>query len=442
MDLLSLVEDRNRWWREPRARATLHPYRRALQREVLRRVERVDDRRATVVVGARQVGKSVLLRQTVDDLLSRGIPPANVTYFDFSDARLVQAVGPWEVAAVEPTAVSEAWPRVLLLDEITRSTNWDLWLKQAVDEGGFRIVATDSAASLLRRGAQESGVGRWDELRLEGLSFEEFIALNAEADEGMDEALTRQPNLLERYLALGGFPEHARSEKPDEVRERLRQDVAERTLSDLVQLDVDLDRIRRLLVYLAQESGSILNLEDRAVDLDADRRSVRHWIGLLERTALLAPLEQHTGPKASSRLRSRPKVYVSDHGLVGAFAPSPLDNASVRPKVFEAVVFRHLREVAPALRGELRYFRRNHEIDFVLDLPGRRVAIEVTASRERWREKVTELGRAGSEVEAQSLILVHGGMAETGAAADSRVRPVPLLDFLLRPAALVERKDG
>jgi predicted AAA+ superfamily ATPase len=391
------------------------------------------------------VGKSTLLKQTVDDLLARGWPSANVTYFDFSDPRLSQGLGAWEVAEVDPGALSADWPRALLFDEISRSTNWDLWLKQAVDQGGFRLVATDSAASLLRLGAQESGVGRWDELRMEGLTFPEFVSFNAGSDESASAALARQPDLLERYLALGGFPEHVWSESFGEVRERIRQDVAERTMGDLLRFDVDVERARRLFVYLVQESGTILNIADRASDLGADPRPVKKWVELLETAALLAPLPQHTGGKASSRLRSRPKLYACDHGLVTAFAVAPTDAAELRPKVFETVVFRHLREVASARRAELRYFRQNHstEIDFVVDLEDRRVGVEVTSSRSKWQERLLRLERAGSEVKADRLVLVHGGLAEKEEPPLSKVVPVPLVDFLIGPEiVLAEATHG
>jgi len=45
-------------------------------------------RRAAVLTGPRQVGKTTLLQQLADALVAQGVPPAQVTYFDFSDERL------------------------------------------------------------------------------------------------------------------------------------------------------------------------------------------------------------------------------------------------------------------------------------------------------------------------------------------------------------------
>jgi len=74
----------------------------------------------------------------------------------------------------------------------------------------------------------------------------------------------------------------------------------------------------------------------------------------------------------------------SDHGLITAFAsaPEPIEVADIRARVFEAAVFRHLREVARADHGVLSFGRveENLEIDFIIRYPGHAVGIEVTSS--------------------------------------------------------------
>ena len=265
-------------------------------------------------------------------------------------------------------------------------------------------MATDSAARLLRDGARESGQGRWDEIYIEGLTFREFVRLHGGSDEGIEAILRRAPNLHERYLALGGFPEYVLSEDYPEVRRRLRSDIAERAiLRDLSGLGVDVERVKDLFVYLLQDSGAELNAEARARDLSADARSMRDWARLLSDTLLVAPLDRFHR-NAAAGLRSRSKIYAADPGLVMAFAPLPVQDPSVRAKAFEAAVFRHLREVARTNEGKLTFFRHKEklEIDFVLEGPEGLVAIEVTSGMRlrgrqdgRLRQAAKEWGRTG-----------------------------------------------
>jgi predicted AAA+ superfamily ATPase len=439
VSFVPILEDQNPWWREPSHRsARRYPARRDLQPLVLAQLLRRDDRRAVVLLGPRQVGKTILLRQTADDLLEAGLPPGNLTYFDFSDERLTGGPTLREVAEANPVGFDPEQPRVLLFDEVRLGGDWDRWLKQAVDAGGYRIAVSDSAASLLRDGGRESGQGRWDEHRLEGLSFREFLRLQAGREETEEAVLRRGPNQLERYLALGGFPEHAGSDDFPEVRRRLRGDIADRAiLRDLLVFNVEVQRVKDLFVYLAQDSGAEFNSETRGNDLKADPRTIREWARLLTETLLIARLDRFSH-RAAATLRSPYKHYAADHGLVAAFSAASPSSERVRAQVFEAVVFRHLRELALGLNATLTYFRQGKgegEIDFVLQGSAGLLGVEVTCSSRLRPEKIERVRQAGKVLGTDRLILVHGGSVEETA---GDVRSVPLQRFLLDPSGILE----
>jgi predicted AAA+ superfamily ATPase len=444
---LEVLQDQNPWWRSAQARRALaYPVRRELQREVLERIGRLADRRALVMVGPRQVGKTVLLLQTADDLLRAGWPPANLTYFDFSDDRLLEEATPRQVVDARPDGYEPDRPRVLLLDEINVVAKWDRWLKQAVDAAaGLRIVATGSAAAWMRTSGQESGQGRWDELQLEGLSFREFLALHAESGEPVEATFSRERGLIERYLAVGGFPEHARRQSPDdaatdefaEVFRRLREDIADRAIRrDLGRSGLDVERVRKLFVYLVESSGGIFKATARASDLDADPRSVREWLQRLSETLLLVRLEPwHRRPAA--RLRSQPKIYAADPGLVSAFSPAA---RLERARQFEAAAFRHLRAAARELSADLRYYRTDDglEIDFVLQTAKELIGIEVKSSIRVRPEEIDRLRQAGASLGASRVLFVYGGALSE---PDREVPRIALQKFLLDPIAALRGEE-
>jgi predicted AAA+ superfamily ATPase len=445
---LTILQDQNPWWRSAHARrASSYPVRRELQLEVIQRVQRLSDRRAVVIAGPRQVGKTVLLLQTADDLLDAGWPPANLTYFDFSDDRLLAETTPRQVIAALPEGHDPEQPHALLLDEINVVPRWDRWLKQAVDaSGGLRIVATGSAASSIRVGGQESGQGRWDELQLEGLSFREFLALHSPPGESVEATFRRERGLIDRYLAVGGFPEHARREFPErdlaaelaEVFRRLREDIADRAIRrDLGRAGVDVERVRRLFAYLVENSGAIFKAPERARDLEADPRSVREWLHRLTDTLLLVRLEQHH-KRAAARLRSQAKIFAADPGLASAFSPAA---QAERGRAVESAVFRHLRAVARALPAEVFYFRPDDdlEIDFVLQAERELIGIEVTSSLRIRPEKMRRLVQAASVLGASRVLLVYGGaVSETV----SGVPVVALAQFLVDSAGAVRGEEA
>ncbi len=439
--IVQILEDRNPWWLDPEARRVVPPARRDLYERLERFVGAEGGRRAALITGPRQVGKTTLLLQLANELLSQGWPPGNLTYFDFSDDRLVEQISARNVVDLTTIGRSPDLPRLFLLDEISKSARWAAWLKQAVDTSRDRFVVTDSAASALRVGGVESGQGRWDEMSIEGLSFNEFLRVIAPG-QAAGQTLRRVPNTVERYLEIGGFPEHASSEDYPQVRERIREDITDRAiLRDLLHLGFDVDRLKKLFVYVVQDSGAIFNASTRSRDLGADPRSTAQWVRALEDTRLIEPLEGYAG-SAAPRLRLQPKIYASDHGLVTALAPSGslVRDQRSRSRAVEAVVFRHLRDVAHSVRGDLNFFRRriksdDFEADFVLSFDRERVVIEVTSSPEPPARKYNRLLRVGQILNTPRLVMIHGGVVDV---TEPRVTSLSLPRFLLQPELVLE----
>ncbi|HSL82399.1 MAG TPA: ATP-binding protein [Thermoanaerobaculia bacterium] len=442
MSIEELVTELNPWWEDATARvARSLPARRDLQPKLVEHLLHLSDRRAWAIAGPRQVGKTVMLRQTIDDLLDRDWPPSNITYFDFSDARMTEGVLPNVITDVVPSWVREDLPRVLLFDEISRAINWDLWLKNVVDRGGFRVAVTDSSASLLRTGTRESGQGRWDEVKLEGLSFLEAIGFIASEGEEPRETLQRRPDLFDRYVKAGGYPAYLQIDDLDFVRRELREHVGDRAVvRDLVRSGVDVERARALFVFLVQESGTIFKVGERARQLSADTRSVHDWLRLLEEAALVSRLPRFA-VRPSRRMLGDPKIYASEHGLIWALSLPSARPAEVLAKVYEAVVFRHLREIARVWGRSLSYFRRRNdlEIDFVLELPSKRIAVEVTSQRAVSESRIDRVRKAAQELGADSSIVIFGGI--TRAHRDA-VGVLPLVEFLIDPAGAIGVEDS
>lgn len=448
--LESLLLVQNPWWRDPSSRkARAFPVRRQAFAEMVERLSDAGNRRALVLTGPRQVGKTTLLRQVADYFLDQGWPPGNLLAFDFSDERVTGEVTAREVVEYEPEGLVLDHPRLLLLDEIRLAPGWSAWLKQAVDDGVGRILATDSASSVLREGKRDSGLGRWDELKVEGLLFREYLRLVGMPQEEPEHTLERVPNALERYLTVGGFPEHAASEDLDDALERLRSDIADkailRDLKDLKRLDLDVDRVHDLFFYLVRDSGSIFNASKRTRDFEPRPKSltVQGWVDRLLDTMLLARLEKRT-LRATEELRKRPqpKIFAADHGLIVAFSPFPkrLDGEGIRPRVFESVVFRHLRELVRRVSGKLTFFRDNNEeeIDFVLNCDQGVFGVEVTSSSETRGRKLALLEKADRALGADRLFLIHGGFREF---TEKNIRGIPLRAFLLQPDSILESTD-
>jgi len=173
--------------------------------------------------------------------------------------------------------------------------------------------------------------------------------------------------------------------------------------------------------------------------LDADPRTASQWLHLLIQTGLIAALPRWTPGKsgkpgkASSELRTHPKVYASDHGLLLAFAAQAAEDSELQGRILETVVYRHLRAVRDDDR-DVAYFRVDDrcEIDFVMSLNDDTIGVEVTAARNVDGEKLAKVAAAGVRLGTKRLFVVHGGLFE---GERQGIQLVPRHRFLSDPKA-------
>lgn len=176
-ELIGVLSQFNPWWKGT-AIPDLPDWKRASFNELYHWVYQPPAPRAILLSGARQVGKTTLILQTIDALIKeQGVPPANILYATFDH--------PF-IKMVSTDAVLEAWrermPKLpgkeyLFLDEAQFIRDFGTWVKHQVDFSKHRrIIFTGSAMPLIHKN-QESGVGRWHTIRLTTLSFYEYLQL-------------------------------------------------------------------------------------------------------------------------------------------------------------------------------------------------------------------------------------------------------------------------
>lgn len=78
-ELFAVLRQYNPWWDGGRF-PDLPNWRRAAFREIVEWTRNPPAGRALLLSGARQVGKTTLLLQAIDDLLARGAAPTNILY--------------------------------------------------------------------------------------------------------------------------------------------------------------------------------------------------------------------------------------------------------------------------------------------------------------------------------------------------------------------------
>jgi len=246
-----------------------------------------------VLTGPRQVGKTTLSRQLVDELAG-----SQYLNHDVVAHRAVILAQSWRVSAP-----------LLVLDEIHKMRDWKSWLKGVADgrTPGQQLLVTGSARMDTFRQSGESLAGRYFRLRLHPLSVREW---SEQMQVPASAALT---HLLNR----GGFHEPALATS-DADAQRWRADY----FSGLVREDVlefsrlqEVNAMRLFAEMLRSRVGSPLSLASLSRDLGVSSVTLAKYLDILQALFIVFVVRPWHRNIARATLQA-PKVYFFDTGLV------------------------------------------------------------------------------------------------------------------------------
>ncbi len=345
----------------------------------------VEDTPAIFVAGARQTGKSTLVRAFAERT-------GGWTYRSFDDLGALAAAG------ADPRGFVESLGARAILDEVQRVPEILLPLKAEIDRDRRpgRFLLTGSANVLALPKVSESLAGRMEILTLWPLAQAElegttpgFVDACFEGrPDGLRIAGAGRADLVQRMLR-GGYPE-AVSRKGIEGRARwfdaYLAALLQKDLRDLAAIE-RLSEMPRLLRLLATRTGAQLNLADLGRALGMNQVTLKRYFTLLEAlylVFLLPPWLENRG----KRLARTPKPFLNDAGLLARLLDVEPDGLGSRPAdlgpILETFAVAELMRTAPFSRARprLHHFRTadGKEVDVVMEgRGGQIVGVEVKA---------------------------------------------------------------
>lgn len=351
------------------------PFQRPHGAELARRL-REPRRFIQVVAGPRQVGKTTMVQQVTAGM---DVP---VRYASADEPTLRDAA--WIGAQWEAARAASPGGGVLVLDEVHKATGWAEAVKRLWDEDtrarrSLKVVLLGSAPLLVQRGLGESLAGRFEILHLPHWSLAEMRAAFGFS--------------TEEYLYFGGYPGAAPlAGEPDRWRRYILDSLVETTIARDVLLLARVDKpalLRRLFDLGCRHSGQVLSYTKMLGQLQdaGNTTTLAHYLDLLAGAGMLTGLPKYAA-RAVRQRGSIPKLLVMNTALMTATAGlSPAETREDREfhgRLVESAVGAHLVNAAAGGLGDVFYWReRNHEVDFVVRIGRRVVAIEVKSGRRR-----------------------------------------------------------
>ena len=264
--------------------------------------------KAILITGARQVGKSTLLKKVFPDR----------NYVSLDDPFLEQQ------AKEGGNMFLTLNPPPITIDEVQRAKELFRYIKIKCDESEEKglFFLSGSQPFHLMQNVSESLSGRIGIIELSGLSIRECVGdvfnrhflPTLEYVTERKRTLQRQENIW-KLIHVGGYPELQDKEKEwnafyaDYVKTYMERDVRE--LAAVQNLSV----FRQFMIAVAARTGEILNYSAIASEIGKDVGTVKNWISILEASGIVYLLEPYTSNILKRAIKS-PKLYFRDTGLV------------------------------------------------------------------------------------------------------------------------------
>lgn len=315
-----------------------------------------------VVMGARQIGKSTVVKQVLKDL--------DMPYQFFSADNVPATNNAWISdcwAAVRSLKESRGWKSVILvIDEIQKIANWSEVVKKEWDDDTFhdrdiKVLLLGSSRVLLEKGLSESLAGRFEEIRMSHWSYQE-----------MKECFGFS---LDQYMFYGGYPGAATLiGDEDRFSQYIQSAIIEATINKDILMDTPISKpalLRQTFELGAAYSGELLSLNKMLGSLQDAGNTVTlaGYINLLDESGLLCGLQKFSVDMARRRA-SIPKLQVYNNALKMVYSPLTFEQAILNRKawgrIFESGIGAYLVSQAFVHRFEVFYWReRDDEVDFV-----------------------------------------------------------------------------
>lgn len=344
---------------------------------------RVQYSRCTLVIGARQVGKSTLIRHEFADY--------NRANFDDYLTRLQ--------AKEEPKLFFINNPSPLFIDEVQKEPAILEEIKRIVDESNDRgmFILSGSQKLTLMKGVSESLAGRVSVCELNGLSLREIhhVSFNRHFIP-TDEYIKAREKQLVSYdhiwdiIHRGSYPELY--DIPRDWQDFYASYLAtyiERDIHELISAESI--TFTKFLTAVAARTGEILNYANIAGDIGVSEPTVKTWLSILERTGIVYLLQPYSA-SALTRAIKAPKVYFRDTGLACYLSrwlsADALKNSAVAGNMFETFIVSEILKSytneGKDYRFQIFYYRgkdkkasMENEIDLIIEENGILYPVEI-----------------------------------------------------------------
>ena len=335
-----------------------------------------------VVTGARQVGKSTLMKNTFGGA-------DNVKYVTLDHPILRN------LAKTDPELFLQQYAAPVIIDEIQYAPELLPYIKMQIDSDrkNGQYFLTGSQMFHLMKNVSESLAGRVGIASLYGMSQCEIDGRNERLflpSNKFDGQSTATITSVFDRIYRGSMPQMVVDENlsPEDYYGAYVQTYLERDIRDLVEIKKE-SAFLKFISCVAARTGQELNLSNIAADVSIDVKTAERWLSLLVTSGLVFLLQPYSG-NTIKRIVKRPKLSFMETGLACHLClwnnPRSLEISAMAGAMFETYVVAELVKQycnkGLDVRSRFSYYRDNNgsEIDLLITDNGITYPVEIKKS--------------------------------------------------------------
>ncbi len=330
-------------------------------------VKYLNSKETIVVYGARQVGKTSLLKYIISHHLKE-----NTFYFDLEFQDLLELCNKGAESVYNYLIQKGADKEkiiYLVIDEIQYMENPTNFIKIVHDHyQNLRLLVSGSSTFEIKKKFKESLVGRTVNFELYPLSFEEFLIFKGKDykfQKKNSEIINKELVLLaDEYIRFGGHPKIVLEDSEEKKKTFLSQIINTYIKKDIREIGNirNISGFNKLVEMLASQSGQLLNISELSNTLDMKRETISEYLDLLENTFIIKRITPFH-KNLRSELSKNPKVFFLDTGIMHLLWLKEFPK-TILGNTFETFVFLELMRTGK----KVNFWRTTtkQEVDFIV----------------------------------------------------------------------------
>ncbi len=322
-----------------------------------------------VITGVRRCGKSSLMQMVMKELLDSGVNTDNIIYFHLDKRPYFQITTAKELDKLIEENVTAQGKKYLFIDEIQNIKNFEPVLNAWREEGDISIFITGSNSYLLSGELATKLTGRYIEINMYPLTFEEYLNMKQFLNLPLEDDLQELVN----FIYDGGFPYAQKlmtSAAKKEYTENLIEEIFQKDIRSRLRIRnrVAFDAIMK---YFIANFGAPTNLTNIVGDLN--KRGVKlkietanKYIEALENAKILIRCDRFD-MKSRKSLMGDKKYYLSDLSFYYAMnTDNKINYGPVLENIIHNYALTHGYKVSIGRLGKLEcdFIMRNNESDY------------------------------------------------------------------------------